>query len=59
MVLFRIEAPGGAPALQAHLAAQGIRIIAMDREWLRIVTHYDVKEAHMTALQEALKSFDA
>ncbi len=59
MVLFRIEAPGGAPALQAHLASQGIRIIAMDREWLRVVTHYDIQEAHLLALHEALKTFAA
>ena len=59
MVLFRIEAPGGAPSLQAHLASQGIRIIAMDREWLRVVTHYDIHEAHLSALHEALKTFAA
>lgn len=59
MVLFRIEASGGAPALQSHLAALGIRIIAMDREWLRIVTHRDVTSAHMEALRDGLRSFQS
>ena len=59
MVLFRIEAAGGAPALQEHLADQGIRIIAMDREWLRVVTHLDIQAAHIDQLKAALRSFRA
>lgn len=59
MVLFRIEAAGGAPALQEHLADQGIRIIAMDREWLRVVTHLDIQAAHIDQLKAALRSFPA
>ncbi len=59
MVLFRIEAAGGAPALQEHLADQGIRIIAMDREWLRVVTHLDIQAVHIDQLKAALRSFPA
>ncbi len=59
MVLFRIEAAGGAPALQQHLADLGIRIIAMDREWLRVVTHLDIQAAHIDQLKAALRSFPA
>ncbi len=59
MVLFRIQSNGGAPALQEHLKAQGIRIIAMDREWLRIVTHLDIQEAHMAQLKQGLRSFQS
>jgi len=59
MVLFRIEAAGGAPALQQHLADQGIRIIAMDREWLRVVTHLDIQAVHIDQLKAALRSFPA
>jgi len=59
MVLFRIQAAGGAPALQEHLADQGIRIIAMDREWLRVVTHLDIQAVHIDQLKAALRSFPA
>jgi len=59
MVLFRIEAAGGAPALQQHLADLGIRIIAMDREWLRVVTHLDIQAVHIDQLKAALRSFPA
>ena len=57
MVLFRIDAVGGASALQAHLAQKGVRIMAMDTEWLRIVTHLDIQEVHLQQLNKGLTSF--
>jgi threonine aldolase len=57
MVLFRL-APGhdGGPLL-AHLEARGLRLIAMDRHWLRAVLHYDVGDAEVRELRDALAAW--
>jgi threonine aldolase len=54
MVLFRLVEGGDASALLAHLEAAGIRLIAMDRHWLRAVLHYDVGDAELELLCGAL-----
>lgn len=54
MVLFRLVEGADADALLAHLEAAGIRLIAMDRHWLRAVLHYDVGDAELELLFGAL-----
>ncbi|MEY2753405.1 MAG: hypothetical protein RLZZ570_1351 [Bacteroidota bacterium] len=54
MVLFRLVEGADASALLAHLEAAGIRLIAMDRHWLRAVLHYDVGDAELELLCGAL-----
>jgi threonine aldolase len=54
MVLFRLVEGADADALLAHLEAAGIRLIAMDRHWLRAVLHYDVGDAELELLFVAL-----
>ena len=54
MVLFRLVEGADASALLAHLEAAGIRLIAMDRHWLRAVLHYDVGDAELELLFGAL-----
>lgn len=59
MVLFRLKAGLDPRELLAHLDAQGIRLMAMDPFWLRAVLHYDVGEAEVHRLQEALSNWTA
>jgi threonine aldolase len=56
-VIFRLSENLDARALQAHLAQKGIGISAMDAQWLRAVTHYDVGTKALEALQEGLQTF--
>jgi threonine aldolase len=57
IVIFRLSENLDARALQAHLAQKGIGISAMDAQWLRAVTHYDVGTKALEALQEGLQTF--
>lgn len=59
MVLFRLVAGADAAALLAHLESAGIRLIAMDRHWLRAVLHYDVGEPELNRLRSALARWTA
>jgi len=59
MVLFRLVEDADAAALLAHLEASGIRLIAMDRHWLRAVLHYDVGEPELNRLRSALARWTA
>ncbi|MFM8565172.1 MAG: threonine aldolase family protein [Bacteroidota bacterium] len=59
MVLFRLVADADVAALLAHLEASGIRLIAMDRHWLRAVLHYDVGEPELNRLRSALARWTA
>ncbi|MBM3434148.1 MAG: threonine aldolase [Bacteroidetes bacterium] len=59
MVLFRLVEDADAAALLAHLKASGIRLIAMDRHWLRAVLHYDVGEPELNRLRSALARWTA
>jgi threonine aldolase len=54
MVLFRLVEGADASALLVHLESAGIRLIAMDRHWLRAVLHYDVGDAELELLCGAL-----
>jgi threonine aldolase len=59
MVLFRLVEGADASALLAQLESAGIRLIAMDRYWLRAVMHYDVGDAEVERLCDALARWNS
>ncbi|MFZ9155802.1 MAG: hypothetical protein ACO22A_05575, partial [Schleiferiaceae bacterium] len=59
MVLFRLAEGHDGTSLLAHLAARGVRLIAMDRHWLRAVLHYDVGDAEVQRLRDGLSAWTA
>ncbi|MGA0109739.1 MAG: threonine aldolase family protein [Schleiferiaceae bacterium] len=57
MVLFRLAEGHDGTELLAHLAARGVRLIAMDRHWLRAVLHYDVGDTEVGLLRDGLAAW--
>ena len=57
MVLFRLAEGNDGTKLLAHLEALGVRLIAMDRHWLRAVLHYDVGDAEVQRLRDGLSAW--
>lgn len=59
IILFRVIKSVNPPDLFNHLQKNGVYIILMDKEWMRIVTHLDVSEKHFQMLSESLYSFSS
>ena len=59
MVLFRLTEGQDGTLLLSHLEALGVRLIAMDRHWLRAVLHYDVGDAEVQRLRDGLSAWTA
>lgn len=59
MVLFRLTEGQDGILLLSHLEALGVRLIAMDRHWLRAVLHYDVGDAEVQRLRDGLSAWTA
>tara|TARA_B110000858_G_scaffold3535_1_gene4155 strand:- start:29862 stop:30890 length:1029 start_codon:yes stop_codon:yes gene_type:complete len=57
IVLFRVKNSTSTIDLHNHLLLRNILIILMDKEWMRIVTHLDIKEKHIQDLFEGLSTF--
>ena len=57
IVLFRVKNSTSTIDLHNHLLLRNILIILMDKDWMRIVTHLDIKEKHIQDLFEGLSTF--
>tara|TARA_B110000459_G_C16610947_1_gene496091 strand:+ start:1796 stop:2824 length:1029 start_codon:yes stop_codon:yes gene_type:complete len=57
IVLFRVKNSTSTIDLHNHLLLRSILIILMDKDWMRIVTHLDIKEKHIQDLFEGLSTF--
>jgi threonine aldolase len=59
MVLFRLQDGLDGSQLLTHLHGLEIQLIAMDRQWLRAVLHYDVGGAEVLRLKAGLEGWDS
>lgn len=59
IILFRVIKSVNPPDLFNHLQKNGVYIILMDKEWMRIVTHLDISKKHFQMLSESLYSFSS
>ncbi len=57
ILLFRVKSSISTLDLYNHLLSRNILIILMDNEWMRIVTHLDIKEKDIQVLLEGLSAF--
>ena len=57
ILLFKVKSSISTLDLFNHLRSKNILIILMDKEWMRIVTHLDIKEKDVQVLFEALSTF--
>ena len=59
IILFRVIKSVNPSDLFNHLQKNGVYIILMDKEWMRIVTHLDISKKHFQMLSESLYSFSS
>ena len=59
IILFRVIKSINPSDLFNHLQKNGVYIILMDKEWMRIVTHLDISKKHFQMLSESLYSFSS
>ena len=59
IILFRVIKSVNPSDLLNHLQKNGVYIIQMDKEWMRIVTHLDISKKHFQMLSESLYSFSS
>jgi len=57
IILFKVKSSISTLDLSNHLLSKNILIILMDKEWMRIVTHLDIKEKDIQVLFEGLSTF--
>ena len=59
IILFRVIKSVNPSDLFNHLQKNGVYIILMDKEWMRIVTHLDISKKHFQMLSGSLYSFSS
>lgn len=59
IILFKVIKSVNPSDLFNHLLKNGVYIIRMDKQWIRIVTHLDISKKHFQMLSESLYSFSS